>query len=317
MPCQWDFPHVTKDWCLPEVQVGAWGGFVFVNPDPQAGPLQDFLGPLSDHFRRWPLEDRYKQAHVAKVLGCNWKVAQGAFMEAYHVVATHPQLLAGIGDANSAVRRVRQLQPRHHAERHAQPAPQVDADGPGHARRHVSTGTSTTRRWRWPSPGQNARQVAGELRRDVLRPVLGDAGADLLSDAELCDSMYYTVFPNFHPWGTYNRIVYRFRPNGDRHDQSIMECMFLSPFVGERPPSAPIHWLGLDDDFVEDAPELGLLARVFNQDVYNLPKVQAGLETGAIETVTLALYQETKLRHFHRLLDAWVSAPERAPKVRA
>ena len=44
--------------------------------------------------------------------------------------------------------------------------------------------------------------------------------------------MYYTVFPNFHPWGMYNRIVYRFRPNGDRHDQSIMECMFLSPFTG-------------------------------------------------------------------------------------
>ena len=53
------------------------------------------------HFEAWPLEDRYKEAHVAKVLDCNWKVVQEAFMEAYHVVATHPQLLAGIGDANS------------------------------------------------------------------------------------------------------------------------------------------------------------------------------------------------------------------------
>ena len=31
----------------------------------------------------------------------NWKTVQEAFMEAYHVVATHPQLLPGIGDANS------------------------------------------------------------------------------------------------------------------------------------------------------------------------------------------------------------------------
>ena len=46
-----------------------------------------------------------------------------------------------------------------------------------------------------------------------------------------------------------------------------------------------------------------MLARVFNQDVYNLPKVQAGLETGAIDTVTFANYQETKPRHFHRLLE--------------
>jgi nitrite reductase/ring-hydroxylating ferredoxin subunit len=305
VPCQWDFPQVTQDWCLPSVQVGRWGGFVFVNMDPGAEPLEDFLGPLGEHFARWPLEQRYKQAHVAKVLGCNWKVAQEAFMEAYHVVATHPQLLPGIGDANSQY------------------------DVWGNVSRAITPNGTPSPHLKWVAtdqdmldamydrslddpptavaiPGQNAREVAGRMRRDALRPVIGDAGADELSDAELCDSMYYTVFPNFHPWGMYNRIVYRFRPNGDRHDQSIMECMYLSPFKGERPPAAPIHWLGLEDDWVE-APELGMLARVFNQDVYNLPKVQAGLETGAIDTVTFADYQETKPRHFHRLLEAWLA----------
>ena len=61
---------------------------------------------------------------------------------------------------------------------------------------------------------------------------------------------------------------------------AIMECMFLSPYdEAERPPAArPIHWLGVDDDWTE-APELGLLARVFNQDCFNLPKVQKGLHT--------------------------------------
>ncbi len=110
------------------------------------------------------------------------------------------------------------------------------------------------------------------------------------------------MFPNFHPWGAYNRIVYRFRPNGDRHDESIMECMYLSPFAGERPPAAPIHWLGPDDDWTK-APELGFLARVFNQDTFNLPKVQLGLRTMVKPGVTLSLYQETKIRHFHRLLE--------------
>lgn len=87
-----------------------------------------------------------------------------------------------------------------------------------------------------------------------------------------------------------------------------MECMFLSPYDESqpRPPSAPIHWLGMDDDWTE-AWELGMLARVFNQDVFNVPKVQDGLESGAIETVTFANYQETKPRHFHQLLDAWIS----------
>ncbi len=128
--------------------------------------------------------------------------------------------------------------------------------------------------------------------------------------ADLCDSFYDTVFPNFHPWGAYNRIVYRFRPNGNRHDESIMECMFLAPYDHSqpKPPAAPIHWLGPDEDFTE-AYELGLLARVFNQDVFNLPKVQAGLASGAIDTVTFANYQQTKPRHFHQLLDQWLARP--------
>jgi hypothetical protein len=225
-------------------------------------------------------------------------------MEAYHVVATHPQLLAGIGDANSQYDVFGNFSraitpngtPSPHLKWTASDQDMLDAmydrnlDDPAPA---VAV------------PGKNAREVAGTMRRDALRTVLGGRAEDL-SDAELCDSMYYTVFPNFHPWAMYNRIVYRFRPHGDRHDQSIMECMYLSPFAGERPPAAPIHWLGIDDNWV-DAPELGMLARVFNQDVYNLPKVQAGLETGAIDRVTFANYQETKLRHFHRLLDAWLT----------
>ena len=48
-----------------------------------------------------PYEKRYKSAHVAKILRCNWKVAQEAFSEAYHVIATHPQILGGIGDSNT------------------------------------------------------------------------------------------------------------------------------------------------------------------------------------------------------------------------
>jgi len=52
-----------------------------------------------------------------------------------------------------------------------------------------------------------------------------------------------------------------------------------------------------------------MLARVFNQDVYNLPKVQRGLEAAKKPgCVTFASYAETKLRHFHRLYDRWVDA---------
>ena len=94
-----------------------------------------------------------------------------------------------------------------------------------------------------------------------------------ISDAELVDSIYLTVFPNFHPWGSFNRIVYRFRPHGEqsRGVHPRVHVLRTVPDGEKRPPAAPIHWLGPDDDWV-DAPELGMLAKVFNQDVYNIQK---------------------------------------------
>jgi hypothetical protein len=34
---------------MPEVRVGTWGGFVFVNPDPEAESLESHLGELPAH----------------------------------------------------------------------------------------------------------------------------------------------------------------------------------------------------------------------------------------------------------------------------
>ncbi|MFT4990716.1 MAG: phenylpropionate dioxygenase-like ring-hydroxylating dioxygenase large terminal subunit, partial [Acidimicrobiales bacterium] len=102
IPCEWDFPDIdTADYDLPEAMVDTWQGFVFINPDPEAAPLADFLIGLDTHFEQLPFTDRYKAAHVAKIMPMNWKVCHEAFMESYHVVATHPTLMEQLGDANS------------------------------------------------------------------------------------------------------------------------------------------------------------------------------------------------------------------------
>ena len=89
-----------------------------------------------------------------------------------------------------------------------------------------------------------------------------------------------------------------------------MECIYMAPTPpGEsRPAAAPVHELGPDDDWV-DAPELGMLAKVFNQDVVNMPEVQRGLRAIKRPEVIFANYGETKPRHFHELLDAWMARP--------
>ena len=104
VPARWDFDHVRdEEFSLPEAKVGTWGGFVFINPDLNAGPLEEFLGDLPAHFERWDLADRYVQGHVAKVVRANWKITQEAFSESYHVGGTHPQAIPYLGDTNSQV----------------------------------------------------------------------------------------------------------------------------------------------------------------------------------------------------------------------
>lgn len=304
VPARWDFDHIDDDaFSLPECRVDTWAGFVMINPDPDAEPLASFLGGIVDQFAVWDLADRYTEAHVAKVIHANWKVAQEAFCEAFHVGATHPQILPYLADTNSQI------------------------DIWDNFARVITAGGSPSPRLNWtptqddmmramtdtrhdePSPlpvgeGESMRAVGAAASRDRWRPAAGER-VDEMSDAELMDSIDYTVFPNFHPWGAFNRIVYRFRPNGDDHRSSIMECLFLAPFRGERPPNAPVHFLTEDETFI-DAPELGMLGKVFNQDLFNMARVQQGLETTHKPGVTLGNYQESKIRWLHDKLDRWI-----------
>lgn len=305
IPCRWDFPHVDRDaYKLPEFRTGTWGGFVFVTMDPNAEPFESFIGDLPIHFERWPLEDRYTEAHVAHRMRCNWKAAQEAFMEAYHVLATHPQILAGIGDSNS------QYDVWDNYSRamtaNMTPSPHVGFEPTEQQMLEsiVTTSLDTDPAFRVPD-GMTARQLFAQMARMQLQGTV--PSATLLTDAEMNDSFYYSLFPNFHPWAAYNKITYRFRPNGNDPHTSIMEVIYLAPFRGKRPPPAAVHWLDYDEPWT-NAPELGPLAKVFAQDTFNLPKVQLGLKSARHSHVTFANYQETKIRHFHTLLEKYLTA---------
>ncbi len=293
----------------PRRRSAVWGGFVFINPDPDCEPLEHFLGTLPEHFARWDFEHRYLSAHVAKKLRCNWKIAQEAFDEGLHLGATHPQSAPYVGDVNAAVdvygNYSRQISPS------GTPIEDMPLD---------ATETEILKRMLdvregedLPIPfSQDAARRATRMAaagRDRWRSVLGDE-ADTVSDAELVDHWNYAVFPNLHPWGGYNRIVYRFRPNGDRHDESIFEVMFLTPFRGARPPTAPITHLDFDDDWT-DAPELHTLALVMQQDSFNMEAVQRGLQTTRRTAVTLSTFQEGMVAWRHDLLTEWVDDPAR------
>ena len=306
IPCRWDFPHVDRDaFALPEAQLGLWGGFVFVDMDPDCEPLESHLGDLPRHFERWPLEKRYTEAHVAKLLRSNWKVAQEAFMEAYHVIGTHSQMLPGIGDANSQYdawdtfsRAITpNLTPCPHLEWEATEQDMLDA--------MLSTGLDEAPMFQVPED-RSARHMLGQMTRMQLKDTV--PSAQDLTDAELSDSFCDSLFQNLHPWSAHNRIVYRFRPYGNRANRCIMDVFFLAPYRGRRPAPAKVKWIGFDAPWSEASDELGSLAKVFAQDAYDIPQVQKGLEVAQHTHVTYGNYQETKIRHFHALLEKHVLA---------
>jgi phenylpropionate dioxygenase-like ring-hydroxylating dioxygenase large terminal subunit len=102
-PCPWDFSTLDPaELKLPEGEVGRWGGYIFLREEPGGPSLEEFLAPLPEHFKRWRHEECTTVIWVAKEVPANWKVTAEAFMEAWHTLVTHPQILPFTGDSNSA-----------------------------------------------------------------------------------------------------------------------------------------------------------------------------------------------------------------------
>jgi phenylpropionate dioxygenase-like ring-hydroxylating dioxygenase large terminal subunit len=311
IPGQWDFPHVDKaKMSLPEAQVGTWGGFVFINFDSDCEPLASYLENLPAHFEAFNLEDRYKAAHVAKIMPCNWKLAMEAFVEAYHVSSAHPQVLSYYGDTNTQydvwpdIRHVSRM-----ISVQGVPSPstktvlpettiaEMRRDVPFFAGKPIEVGA-----------GETAR---GKLAERARERISRSTGQDLskLSDTESLDLIEYMLFPNMVPWGgQVLPITYRFRPNGDDPETSIMEIMFLFAKApdGSHPTPAKMTMLGPDQKW-SDAPELGSAAMVADQDTDNLMRIQKGLRASKKPGVTLARYQESRIRHYHQTLDDYMA----------
>lgn len=376
VPSHWDFPSVTaEEYSLPEVKTGHWGGFIFINPDPEAEPLADYLGDINRHFSR-PFTQRYKAAHMVKRLPCNWKVAQEAFMESYHVVGTHPELLPMFLDTGSQydvwpnISRAMSASgpPSAHTTLLA-PDPEAFPEGKAftsfrhplnkhlyrrlgenrvevshpdgkagifdmtgaHVEGEVRSADAHMCNWiggmiapgeedtptRFASTSsQDFRADAARDRRALLRPQFGEY-IDSVSDADMIDAIFYSVFPNLHPWADFNPIFYRFRPDGNNPEQSLHEVMYMLPIPEgqERPAPAKCTFLDLDDDYTQ-ATEFGsYLNKIFNQDGLNHRAVQQGLHNHPKGEVIFASYQESKIRDFHAKLNTWLDS-ERAPKSR-
>ncbi len=310
IPCPWDFPQVdTAKFQLPEVQTGTWAGWVFINPDSNAEPLEDYLDPINSHFAPYLWEQSFLGVHVGKVLDGNWKVIQEAFMESFHALDTHPQIMSYVDDFGC---QYDQWAGKPHVNRmmvpFAAPSTYVVDQVTEQEALDGMTGQSPDGDTYVRVPeGATARQTFADASRKNAQAM---TGRDLsnVSDAELADGWYYNVFPNLMHWGGYGpNLWYRFRPYQDNHEQTLMEVGYILRHPEDQPKPEPPEMVFLDVNTPwASVPELGSLGGVLDQDTTNMTAVQQGLNATFKPGVTLANSQESRIRHWHQTLDAYL-----------
>lgn len=312
VPAGWDFPQVTEEldrFRLPEASVATWCGFVFVNLDTDPIPFEQYADKLIEHFGTdFSMSDRYVAFHAVKEVPANWKVCMEAFGEAYHVIATHPQILEFCADTNSEY----SIWPDSPYVTRFFNAFGVGSPHMGDLTEQQVADAQLGFSSRAPQgtievpEGSAARPLVAEAMRSALGPRLG---VDLseVSDAEILDAVLYHLFPAFAPWaGIGQALVYRWRP-GSTPDTCFMDVMRMAPVPegGARPERAETQRLTLEQSWKE-AKGMSGLADVFEQDMANLPRVQAGLKSRGASGVVFGVYQEGRMRLLHRLIDRFI-----------
>ena len=310
VPYAWDAPHVAeRDFSLPQVSVDCWGGFVFINFDPDADPLDSYLSPIPEHFSNFAMEDRFVELHIEKELNCNWKAAKEAFIENYHTQETHPQLLLGSDDEGTQYDVFTDYVSRFFCA-FGVSSPSID---PAPSEQELVDMMLVGDRSALGDdlqvkPGETARIVMAR----VLRRVLGetyDCDLSRFTDTEMIDVSQYGLFPNMILFPQLSLpMVYRFRPLGNDPSRTLFELLVLrpTPDTGSRPkPACPIHLTepqsfrtvpGFDEN----------LGEVYDQDTGNLRAQQEGFFAARKQGETLLNYQEVRIRLLHQTLEKYL-----------
>ena len=282
---------------LAPVRCETWAGFVFVTLNPEAPPLLEYLGVIPEHlgpygFERWKIG-----FHCTIEIECNWKTSVDAFNEAYHLSATHTWTTEFSDD----VRTVYDCYDRHTR----MIFPEVQASP-----RHPGAGTVT--------PGirdlflkrvgvdvehfrggeREARAAYAEATRK-LGPMLGADFSDL-NESQLCDDFHYTIFPNV-TLNTHALFVWVFthRPHPDDPNKMYFDFWNLINAPAQAIPRPETRFFSTArGDTLAGACEGGDL---MDEDLYNLPRIQRGMNSSAFRALHLGT-QEVRILHHQATL---------------
>lgn len=87
---------------LKPIRCEMFGRWIYVNRDPNAMPLDEFLGPLTHELADFEPDNLHFVTRYHFDLECNWKITMDAFQEVYHLKHIHPNTVDAAIDHRSA-----------------------------------------------------------------------------------------------------------------------------------------------------------------------------------------------------------------------
>ena len=91
-----------EDHGLIALRLETWAGFIFVNFDPDAAPLDDYLGGMKDTIAPYRLQDMGLMRRREYVMDCNWKLFVENAKESYHIKTVHKKTINQYASAKTA-----------------------------------------------------------------------------------------------------------------------------------------------------------------------------------------------------------------------
>ncbi len=314
-------PH-QEDWqgalsgCdgLATVKLDTWGGWVWINLDPESGSLQEYLGVIPEMLEPFQLQNMRVRWRKWVIFDCNWKVALEAFNETYHVQQTHPEFnkfgqFRGWARAHGLHSNIGYETPK-------------DVDGNQAGKLRIGTGdarlsTAEMQLYTWEKANTNTTQtmVDAALRLkdelpegtppgEVLQHWIKSARRDdeargvvwpEVDPAHVAKSgTAWQVFPNFQIGHAVNNMLcYSARPHGTNPDKCIFEAAVYQLYpTGEEPKP--------DWEFCPPTEEAWCY--VLGQDFSNMAAVQQGMHSLGFSGPKPNPYMERATANLHRNL---------------
>jgi phenylpropionate dioxygenase-like ring-hydroxylating dioxygenase large terminal subunit len=315
-----------SDLCLPQANVGTWGGCVWVNLDPDARPLLEALDPMPSLLDPLGIETMRVIWWKATVLEANWKLAMEAFIEGYHIMASHPQLTQGLGEEYDPGALAYSVHPNGHSSYTSKPGAQrshrrqVDYDQEVEAliesSRLLSEGLEAmtlprdlhvieTLRHR---PVREGGSLGGELVKAIYEHAT-HAGIPLPRlDAQALVRWggVFFVFPHYFVLPQYgNALTYRFRPMHGNPERCLLELWSVTIPGPDEEFGRPEMQGPFAPDDREHWPPIPL------QDFSNITRQQRGVHNRTFDATRISHVYEVGIANLHQEIDRYLArAPE-------